>query len=74
MIVNFWADTQPYKLHVTLHFHTMCLHYERSEILLWYHVVYFNPFPNDKILDWSILKQIADDIFIVHFKGKISAI
>ena len=22
-----------------------------------------NPFPNDKILDWSKLKQIADDIF-----------
>ena len=22
----------------------------------------FNPFPDDKILDWSKLKQIADDI------------
>ena len=24
---------------------------------------YFNPFPDDKILDWSKLKQFADDNF-----------
>ena len=23
----------------------------------------FNPFPNDKILDWSKLKELADDYF-----------
>ena len=27
-------------------------------------VVQFNPLPNNKILDWSKLKQIADDISI----------
>ena len=36
--------------------------------------VQFNPLPDDKILDWSKFKQIADDIFKVHLKGKISAI
>ena len=25
-------------------------------------VIFFNPLPDDKILDWSKLKQIADDI------------
>ena len=25
--------------------------------------IMFNPIPDDKILDWSKLKQIADDIF-----------
>ena len=28
----------------------------------------FVPLPDDKILDWSNLKQIADDFFRVHFK------
>ena len=32
----------------------------------------FNPLPDDKILDWSKLKQIAADIFQVHLKWKIS--
>ena len=27
-----------------------------------------NPLPDNKILDWSKLKQIADDIFKVHLK------
>ena len=27
-----------------------------------------NPLPDDNILDWSKLKQIADDMFKVHFK------
>ena len=34
----------------------------------------FNLLPDNKILDWSKLKQIADDIFKVHLKQKISAI
>ena len=33
-----------------------------------------NPLPDDKILDRSKLKKIADDIFKVHLKWKISAI
>ena len=28
----------------------------------------FNPLPDDKILDWSKLKQIADDILKIHLK------
>ena len=28
--------------------------------------VQINPLPDDKILDWSKLKQIADDILKVH--------
>ena len=33
-------------------------------IVIWYGVenIMFNPLPDDKILDWSKLKQIADDI------------
>ena len=26
------------------------------------HMLCFNPLPDDKLLDWSELKQIADDI------------
>ena len=29
-----------------------------------------NPLPDDKILDWSNLKQIADDIFECIWNGK----
>ena len=36
--------------------------------------VVFNPLPDDKILDWSKLNQIADNIFKVHLKWKISII
>ena len=28
--------------------------------------IFFNPLPDDKILGWSQLKQIAEDIFKVH--------
>ena len=35
--------------------------------------VFFNPLPDDKILDWLKLKETADDIFKVHLKWKISA-
>ena len=34
----------------------------------------FDPLPDDIILDWSKLKQIADGIFKVNQKRKISAI
>ena len=34
----------------------------------------FNPLPDNKILEWSELKQIADDILKVHVKWKISTI
>ena len=30
---------------------------------------WFNPLPDDKILDWSKLKQIADDI-LKHIKNE----
>ena len=33
-----------------------------------------NLFPDDKVLDWSKLKQIADDILKVYLKWKISTI
>ena len=33
-----------------------------------------NPLTEDKILDWSKLKQIADEYFKVHFKQNISVI
>ena len=33
-----------------------------------------NPLPDDKILDWSKLEQIADNKSKVYFKCKISAI
>ena len=36
-------------------------------------IVLLNPLPDNKILDWSKLKQIADD-FKVHLKQKISTI
>ena len=35
---------------------------------------WINPLPDDKILDRSKLKQIADDIVKVHLKWKISTI
>ena len=34
----------------------------------------FNPLPDDKILDWSKLKQIADDISKCIRNEKISTI
>ena len=34
----------------------------------------FNPLPDNKILDWSILKQIAEDILKCNKKWKISPI
>ena len=34
----------------------------RSGPFLYFHAPFFNPLPADKILDWSKLKQIADDI------------
>ena len=30
-----------------------------------------NPFRNDKILDWSILKEFADDKFKLHENGRM---
>ena len=30
----------------------------------------FKPFPNDKILDWSILKEFADDKFQFYENGR----
>ena len=35
--------------------------------------IHFHPLPDDKILHWSKLNQIADDIFKVQLKYKISA-
>ena len=31
-------------------------------------IIYLNPLPDDKMLDWSKLKQIADNIFKAHLK------
>ena len=31
-------------------------------VIKYFKYCYFNPLPNDKILDWSKLKQIADGI------------
>ena len=36
--------------------------------------LHFNSLPDDKILDRSKFKQIADNIFEVHLKWKISVI
>ena len=32
-------------------------------LILYQTILGFNPLPDDKILDWSKLKQIADDIW-----------
>ena len=31
-------------------------------------LIMLNPLPDDKILDWSVLKKIADNIFKVYLK------
>ena len=35
-------------------------------------VALVNPLPDDKMLNWSKLKQIADDIFKVHLRWTLS--
>ena len=30
--------------------------------VMWYYIISFNPLPDDKILDWAKLKELADDI------------
>ena len=44
-------------------------------LTLYYHTITtFNSSPDDKILDWSKLKQIADDMLKVHLKWKTSTL
>ena len=41
-----------------------CIHMvkDKKGLLPFQYISLFNPLPDDKILDWSKLKQIADDI------------
>ena len=46
----------------TNRFHTDEMFHKKWTVNMEYYIISLNPLPDDKIWDWSKLKQIADDI------------